>query len=106
VVEVQGENLNIKVDVKNAGQVEGEEVVQLYVRDKVGSLTRPVKELKGFAKIMILAGEMQTASFTITRDDLAFVHTDLSRSWEPGEFEFFAGTNSVETISKTIRLEK
>lgn len=105
-VDVTGLNINISVDVKNTGKLDGEEVVQLYVRDKVGTLTRPVKELKGFARVSIPAGESQTVNFTLTAEELAFVHADLKKYWEPGEFEAFVGTNSAETISKSFSLEK
>lgn len=104
-VDVNGTKINISVEVKNTGEVDGEEVIQLYIHDKVATLTRPVKELKGFAKIMIPAGETRSVSFILTPDDLAFVHTDLKNYWEPGEFEIFAGTNSVETISKSFWLK-
>ena len=106
VIGVNGHEINISVDVKNVGAIEGEEVVQLYIHDKVATLTRPVKELKGFAKVLLEPGESRTVSFSITADDLAFIHTDLKKYWEPGEFDVFVGTNSAETISKTFRLEK
>jgi beta-glucosidase len=104
-ISVNGNEININVDVKNAGSIEGEEVVQLYIHDKVASLTRPVKELKGFARVFLAAGEIQTVSFLITRDDLAFVHSNLKKYLEPGEFEAFVGTNSAETISKSFWLK-
>ena len=105
VISLDSNDININVDVKNAGGIDGEEVVQLYIHDKVASLTRPVKELKGFAKVWISQGETLTVSFSIKRDDLAFVHNDLKRYWEPGEFEVFTGTNSAETISKSFWLK-
>ena len=106
VIDVNGQEINIQVDVKNAGAVDGEEVVQLYIRDLVGSITRPVKELKGFQKVFLKAGETKTITFTITPVDLKFYNNDLQYDWEPGEFEVFVGTNSAETISKTFQLEK
>jgi beta-glucosidase len=105
-VDVNGAKINISVDVKNTGKVDGEEVVQLYTHDKVATLTRPVKELKGFAKIIIPVSETRTVNFSLTPEDLSFVHSDLKNYWEPGEFEVFVGTNSVKTISKTFWLDK
>jgi beta-glucosidase len=62
--------------------------------------------LKGFSKVMLAPGETRTVSFSLTPDDLAFVHTDLKKYWEPGDFEAYVGTNSAETISKGFHLEK
>ena len=97
-------NLVSTVQVANSGNRDGEEVVQLYVRDKVGTITRPVKELKGFQKVLIHKGETKTITFTLTRDDLAFYHPDLKKYFEPGEFIIYAGTNSRETISTSVFL--
>jgi beta-glucosidase len=104
LIGLNGDEINISVDVTNAGAIQGEEIVQLYIHDKVASLTRPVKELKGFAKVLIQPGETQKVSFSITRNELAFVHSDLKKYWEPGEFDAFVGTNSAETISKSFWL--
>jgi beta-glucosidase len=90
------DSLKISVDVKNTGKYDGEEVVQLYIRDLVGSVTRPVKELKGFRKLMIKAGETQKVTFTISSADLAFYTKDMTFKAEPGEFKVFVGTNSDE----------
>jgi beta-glucosidase len=99
-VNVTGTTINIKVDVSNTGIRDGEEIVQLYIQDKVGSITRPVKELKGFQKVMIKNGETKKLIFSLKPDDLSFYHPDLKKYWEPGEFAAFVGTNSKETISK------
>ena len=72
----------------------GKEVVQLYIRDLVGSITRPVKELKGFQKIILVAGETKTVSFSITPNDLKFYNSDLKYDWESGDFEIMIGSNS------------
>ena len=69
----KGETLTVTVDVANIGKVGGEEVVQLYIRDLVGSVTRPVKELKGFQKLYLKAGEKKSLTFVLTEEDLAFV---------------------------------
>ncbi|MCU0370072.1 MAG: beta-glucosidase BglX, partial [Bacteroidales bacterium] len=86
--------LSVTVDVTNSGSFDGAEVVQLYIRDKVGSITRPVTELKGFQKIFFKAGETRTVTFTITPEDLKFYNYDLVYDWEPGEFEIMIGGNS------------
>lgn len=101
---VDSNGIKVAVTVANSGDRDGEEVVQLYVRDKVGSITRPLKELKGFQKVLIRRGETKTISFELTPDDLAFYHPDLKKYWEPGEFIIEVGTNSQETISKSIFL--
>ncbi|MEI6434722.1 MAG: beta-glucosidase BglX [Bacteroidota bacterium] len=101
---VDGNKIQITIKVANTGIRDGEEVVQLYIQDKVGSITRPVKELKGFQKVLIKKGETKTLVFNLTHDNLAFYHPDLKKFWEPGEFVVYVGTNSAETISKTIKI--
>ena len=90
------QSLTASVTVTNSGTVSGKETVQLYIRDMVGSVTRPVKELKGFQKIDLKAGETKTVSFSITPQDLKFYNSDLKYDWEAGEFEIMIGTNSSE----------
>ncbi|MFA0962310.1 glycoside hydrolase family 3 N-terminal domain-containing protein [Roseivirga sp. BDSF3-8] len=92
-----GGSLTASVQVTNSGDREGEEVVQLYIRDLVGSVTRPVKELKGFQKISLQPGQSQTVTFTIHTDDLAFYTRDMSHKAEPGDFKVFIGTSSADT---------
>lgn len=89
-----GESITASVSVTNSGSRDGKEVVQLYIRDLVGSTTRPVKELKGFQKILIKAGESKNVSFKITEEDLKFYNSDLKFVAEPGDFKLFIGTNS------------
>jgi beta-glucosidase len=86
--------LKATVNVTNTGGVAGEEVVQCYIRDLVGSVTRPVKELKGFEKIALKAGESKNVTFTITPDMLAFHRLDMTYGTEPGDFKLFIGGNS------------
>ena len=86
--------LKVSIDVTNSGKYDGAEVVQLYIRDLVGSITRPVKELKGFQKVFLKAGETKTVSFTITPEDLKFYNYDLVYDWEPGDFMIMIGGNS------------
>lgn len=100
-----GDTIRISVNVANTGSRAGEEVVQLYVRDLVGSITRPVKELRGFKKGMLNKGETKAISFILTKEDLAFYHPDLKKYMEPGEFEFHVGTNSSETLSTTLTIK-
>ncbi len=86
--------LTASVTVTNSGKYDGKEVVQLYIRDVVGSVTRPVKELKGFQKIDLKAGESKTVTFNITPSDLKFYNYDLKYDWETGEFQIMIGGNS------------
>jgi beta-glucosidase len=90
--------LNIFVTVTNTGNYDAEEVVQLYVRDMVGSVTRPVKELKGFKKILIKKGESVKVSFTLTEADLRFYDASMNFVSEPGEFRVFVGGNSRDVL--------
>ena len=89
--------LTASVEVKNTSDFDGEEVVQLYVQDKVGSVTRPVKELKGFKKVLLKKGQSKRIEFELTVNDLAFYRQDMSFGAEPGSFHLFIGTNSQQT---------
>ena len=88
------EKLKVSVDVKNTGDFDGQEIVQLYIRDLVGSVTRPVKELKGFEKVSLKKGETKTVSFEISSDDLKFYNLDMKYAAEAGKFDVFVGENS------------
>lgn len=92
-----GETLTASVTITNSGSRDGEEVVQLYIRDLVGSVTRPVRELKGFEKVALKAGESRTVSFALTDADLAFHRADMSFGAEPGRFQLFVGGSSDTT---------
>ena len=96
------QKLTASAVVTNTGKYDGTEVVQLYIRDLVGSVVRPVKELKGFQKIILKAGESKTVSFTITTEDLKFYNNDLKYAWETGDFEIMIGTSSKDV--KTAKL--
>ena len=100
------QTLNISVKITNSGNYDGEEVVQLYIRDLVGKVVRPVKELKGFQKIFLKKGESKTVNFTITTEDLKFYDDELNYDWEAGEFEIMIGTNSRDVEVKKIVWEK
>lgn len=99
-----GDSLVASVVVTNSGDIAGTEVVQLYIRDLVGSVTRPVKELKAFKKIELSPGENETVNFTITTEDLAFYTRDMSFKAEPGNFEIFIGGSSDVTDKMTFSL--
>lgn len=94
------------VTVKNTGNYDGAEVVQLYIRDMVGSITRPVKELKGFQKVMLKKGESKKITFDITPENLKFYNGDLKYDWEPGEFDIMIGTNSEDVKHSKINWTK
>jgi len=98
------EIMSIEVTVKNSGPVAGEEVVQLYVRDMIGSVTRPVLELEGFQKIMLNPGESQTIHFTLSAEELRFWDKDMQFSWEPGDFKVFVGPNSGDLLEADFKL--
>ncbi len=100
-----GKKIMATIDVTNSGSKDGEEVVQLYIRDVVGSVTRPVKELKGFQKIMLKAGETKTVTFSIGVDDLKFYNYDLKYVAEPGEFQVMVGGNSKDVKEQTFTLK-
>ena len=97
----KGSTIKASVKVTNTGKYDGKEVVQLYIRDVVGSTTRPVKELKGFQKVFLKKGETKDVTFTITEEDLKFYDFDLNFVAEPGQFEVFIGTNS-DTQNKML----
>jgi beta-glucosidase len=88
------QSITASVNVTNTGSKDGKETVELYIRDVVGSITRPVKELKGFQKIDLKAGETKNVSFTISVNDLKFYNGDLKYITEPGDFKVFIGGNS------------
>lgn len=104
--EIDGKgSLTASITVKNAGKVDGKEVVQLYIRDVVGSITRPLKELKGWEKVMIKAGDSKTIDFTITPEMLKFFNSDLNYVFEPGEFDVMIGGNSADVKKATFTLK-
>lgn len=94
--------VRVSVDVRNTGDFAGDEVVQLYVRDLVSSVTRPVKELKGFRRVTLEPGTATTVNFELSRDELAFWNADMEYAVEPGEFRIMAGPDSVNLKSATL----
>lgn len=101
----QGESISATVTVKNTGDFDGEEVVQLYLRDVVRSITPPKRQLKGFEKVMLKKGESKEVSITLSADDLKFYNAQLEFVSEPGEFEVFVGTNSDAELMETFKLK-
>ncbi|WP_179337019.1 beta-glucosidase BglX [Winogradskyella ludwigii] len=98
--------VEVSVDVTNSGDYDGKEVVQLYIRDVVGSVTRPVRELKGFQKVEIKKGETKTVTFKLTVEDLKFYNSTLDFVAEPGAFQVFIGANSDTKMMKAFELTK
>ncbi len=88
------EIIEVSINLKNTGKYQGSEIVQLYIRDKVASLSRPVKELKDFAKVSLKPGETKTVKFMITNEKLSFYNSELQFVSEPGEFDLMIGASS------------
>jgi beta-glucosidase len=96
--------IKVKATIKNTGKFAGEEVVQLYIRDKVASIVRPVKELKGFSKIKLMPNESQTVEFTLTKNELGFYNEQGEFIIESGEFDVMVGTNSQIGLKTSFAL--
>lgn len=100
----QNEETTVTVDITNTGNLRGDEVAQMYIRDDVSSVTRPVKELKDFARVSIEPKQTKTVTFTITPAKLEFYDRELKRVVEPGTFQIMVGGNSVDLINATLRV--
>ncbi|AZA57680.1 beta-glucosidase BglX [Chryseobacterium shandongense] len=100
------QTLKISINITNSGNYDGEEVVQLYIRDLFGKVVRPVKELKRFQKVFIKKGESKTVTFNLTPNDLKFYDDELNFDWEGGEFDIMVGTNSRDVETKRINWSK
>ncbi len=98
------DTLTATVRVRNAGPYDGSEIVQLYIRDMKGSVTRPVKQLRGFEKIFLRSGEEQEVAFTITVEDLKFYDLNMDYVAEPGRYRVFIGKNSVDVREQSFAL--
>ena len=98
--------IQASVTLTNTGNYDGAEVVQLYIRDIVGSITRPVKELKGFQKIYLKKGESKKVTFNISPEDLKFYNNDLKFDWEAGDFDIMIGTDSEQVKTQKIQWNK
>lgn len=99
-----GETIRVRVDVENTGKFAGDEVVQLYIHDVAASVTRPVRELRGFQRIYLRPGEKKEAEFTLSRKDLEFIGRDMKPRLEPGEFEVFVGNSSEGGLSSVFEV--
>lgn len=99
-----GDDIEVKVRLTNESDRSGEETVQLYIRDMVGSVTRPVLQLKGFQKVQMTGGESRDITFTLNSDDLRFYTRDMLFRAEPGAFKVFVGGSSADTIEGTFEL--
>jgi len=97
-----GRPVGVKVTVTNTGNWDGEETVQLYIRDMVATVTQPVKELKKFQKVFLKKGESRELDFTLTTDDLKYVNSDLKWVYDPGAFKIFIGGNSRDVMQTDL----
>ncbi|MBU4444559.1 beta-glucosidase BglX [bacterium] len=98
------DELVVNINVKNAGSCDGVEIVQFYIRDLVGSVTRPVKELKGFQRVSLKAGELKTVQFRIPVRNLGAYDLDMNYTVEPGEFSIMVGGNSIDGLTTTVEV--
>ncbi|MEG1188008.1 MAG: glycoside hydrolase family 3 C-terminal domain-containing protein, partial [Bacteroidales bacterium] len=102
----RGETLIITANVSNTGDVDGEEIVQLYIRDVAASVTRPVKELKGFSKIALKKGESREVKFTLTEQDLEILDLEMNKRAEAGDFKVWVATSSADESNEAAFLLK
>jgi len=96
--------VKVSVDVTNSGKLRGDEVVQLYIRDEVSSVTRPVKELRGFRRITLVPGETKTVELTLGPSELSFWNREMHQVVEPGSFKIMVGGNSDDLIETTLNV--
>jgi len=99
---IDGESTTVRFTLENTGRREGEEIVQLYIRDRISSVTRPVKELKGFKKVSLKFGETKTVEFQLSTDDLKFYNHKMEYVVEPGEFDIMVGASSEDIKLKGV----
>ncbi len=100
------ENVKVSVNVENTGTRDGAEVVQLYIHDVVASVSRPVRELKGFQRIVLKKGEKRTIEFTLTPKDLSFIGQDLRLTLEDGDFKVYVGNSSDANLTETFTVSR
>lgn len=96
--------LTVTAKITNTGEREAEEVVQLYVRDRAASMTRPIRELKGFQKLRLPPGTSEEVKFTLTRRDLAFYNAQMKFEAEPGEFDVWVAPSATTGVGKRFEL--
>ena len=101
-----GQPLTVSVKVSNTGKRAGDEVVQLYLHDRISSVTRPVMELKDFQRISLAPGESRKVSFTLTAEKLQFYDINMNRVVEAGDFQVMVGTSSADCLTNTFRVIK
>ena len=101
----KGSSITVKVTLTNTGKYDGEEVVQFYTQDLVRSITPPEKELKGFQKVFLKAGESKEIEFKITEETLKFWNADVKFVAEPGKFDVMVGGSSADLIRKSFDLK-
>ena len=99
-----GEQLGVTVTVRNTGSCHGAEVVQLYLQNLLGSVTRPARELKGFQRIELRAGESRPVMFSVGQEELRFLRRDMTWGTEPGKFRVLVGPNSRDLLSAPCEL--
>jgi beta-glucosidase len=99
-----GQSFHVRAELRNTGEVAADEVVQLYVRDLVGNVTRPVRELKGFRRVHLDAGQQVAVDFELHTDDLAFYGRDMRLMVEPGEFQAWIGGSSEAGLCCAFRV--
>ena len=97
--------IEVSVEVKNTGKTKGKEVVQLYIRDLVGSFTRPVKELKGFEMIELEPNQSKKVTFFIDEKTIEYYTANAKWEAEPGDFKVFVGTNSLDVLEKDFQFK-
>ncbi len=101
----KGGNIKVTVTVKNAGNYDADEIVQLYLRDCYADIARPVKELKGFQRISLKKGESREITFTLTDEHLKYYNSELKYGYDPGDFQVMIGPNSRDVQTKTFKAE-
>ena len=102
---VPNDQAKVSVDVTNTGSRAGDEVVQLYIRDEISSVTRPIKELKGFERVAIRPGETRTVTFSVGPEALRFYNREMKRVVEPGTFKIMVGPNSVDLTAVSLEVK-
>lgn len=101
----KGGSLKVTVPLKNTGEYDGAEIVQLYIHDRYADIARPVKELKGFQRVFLKKGESRDVTFTLTAEDLKYYNSELTYGYDPGEFEVMIGPNSRDVQKKTFNAD-
>jgi beta-glucosidase len=97
--------VDVTVEVRNTGKRSGDEVVQLYIRDKISSVTRPVKELKAFRRVTLAPGESREVTFTLGPSSFRMWNDEMQRVVEPGDFDIMVGADSVNLKSVNLEID-